>query len=99
MLASIIYNYGKFCDDFKSTLKLGAYTPPQALPPGSPHHLIHILHTQLITLCLNHHTNHRLRTALMHKNSSILAQSNADLLHCFEQSHVGHDHGNPRIIL
>jgi hypothetical protein len=25
MLASIIYNYGKFCDDFKSTLKLGAY--------------------------------------------------------------------------
>ena len=44
-------------------------------------------------------TNHRLRTALMHKNSSILAQSNADLLHCFEQSHVGHDHGNPRIIL
>ena len=24
-LASIIYNYGKFCDDFKSTLKLGAY--------------------------------------------------------------------------
>jgi len=26
MLASIIYNYGKFCDDFKSTLKLGAYT-------------------------------------------------------------------------
>ena len=27
MLASIIYNYGKFCDDFKSTLKLGAYSP------------------------------------------------------------------------
>jgi len=27
MLASIIYNYGKFCDDFKSTLKLGAYVP------------------------------------------------------------------------
>ena len=25
MLASIIYNHGKFCDDFKSTLKLGAY--------------------------------------------------------------------------
>ena len=25
MLASIIYNYGKFCDDFKSTPKLGAY--------------------------------------------------------------------------
>ena len=25
MLASIIYNYGKFCDGFKSTLKLGAY--------------------------------------------------------------------------
>lgn len=25
MLASIIYNYGKFCDNFKSTLKLGAY--------------------------------------------------------------------------
>ena len=25
MLASIIYNYDKFCDDFKSTLKLGAY--------------------------------------------------------------------------
>ena len=25
MLASIIYNYGKCCDDFKSTLKLGAY--------------------------------------------------------------------------
>ena len=25
MLASIIYNYGKFCDDFKSTLKLCAY--------------------------------------------------------------------------
>ena len=25
MLASIIYNYGKFCDDFKSTLKPGAY--------------------------------------------------------------------------
>lgn len=25
MLASIIYNYGKFYDDFKSTLKLGAY--------------------------------------------------------------------------
>ena len=28
MLASIIYNYGKFCDDFKSTLKLGAYVLP-----------------------------------------------------------------------
>jgi hypothetical protein len=25
MLASIIYNYGKFFGDFKSTLKLGAY--------------------------------------------------------------------------
>lgn len=25
MLASIIYNYDKFCDNFKSTLKLGAY--------------------------------------------------------------------------
>jgi len=25
MLASIIYNYGKFCGGFKSTLKLGAY--------------------------------------------------------------------------
>jgi hypothetical protein len=25
MLASIIYNYGKFFADFKSTLKLGAY--------------------------------------------------------------------------
>ena len=24
-LSSIIYNYGKFCDDFKYTLKLGAY--------------------------------------------------------------------------
>lgn len=24
-LSSIIYNYGKFCDDFKSTLKLGTY--------------------------------------------------------------------------
>ncbi len=28
MLASIIYNYGKFCDGFKSTLKLGAYEYP-----------------------------------------------------------------------
>ena len=29
MLASIIYNHGKFCDDFKSTLKLGAYAPTE----------------------------------------------------------------------
>lgn len=41
MLASIIYNYGKFCDDFKSTLKLGAYNiseyinkPPRQLSLG-----------------------------------------------------------------
>lgn len=44
------------------------------------HHLIHILRTQLITLRLNHHTNHRLRTALTQKDSSILAQSSADPL-------------------
>jgi len=31
MLASIIYNYGKFCDDFKSTLKLGAYVTTDLL--------------------------------------------------------------------
>lgn len=35
MLASIIYNYGKFCDDFKSTLKLGAYAPRAAHPRGN----------------------------------------------------------------
>jgi hypothetical protein len=29
MLASIIYNYGKFGGGFKSTLKLGAYNIPQ----------------------------------------------------------------------
>ena len=48
--------------------------------PDHLHHLIHILRAQLITLCLNHHTNHRLRTALTQKNSSILAQSGADPL-------------------
>jgi len=32
MLASIIYNYGKFCDDFKSTLKLGAYDKKRITP-------------------------------------------------------------------
>lgn len=46
--------------------------------PDHLHHLIHILRTQLITLCLNHHTDHRLRTALTQKDSSILTQSGAD---------------------
>ena len=46
--------------------------------PDHLHHLIHILRAQLITLCLNHHTNHRLRTALTQKDSSILTQSGAD---------------------
>ena len=35
MLASIIYNHGKFCDDFKSTLKLGAYGRTGALAAGA----------------------------------------------------------------
>lgn len=38
MLASIIYNYGKFCDDFKSTLKLGAYDEPFVYNEGILHH-------------------------------------------------------------
>lgn len=46
--------------------------------PDHLHHLIHILRAQLITLCLNHHTDHRLRTALTQKDSSILTQSGAD---------------------
>ena len=32
--------------------------------PDHLHHLIHILRAQLITLCLNHHTDPRLRTVL-----------------------------------
>lgn len=51
--------------------------------PDHLHHLIHILRTQLITLCLNHHTDHRLRTALTQKDSSILPQRSGNTLFFF----------------
>ena len=64
--------------------------------PDHLHHLIHILRAQLITLCLNHHTDHRLRTALTQKNSSILAQSGADPLLFFLHMHIA---GNRSLVL
>lgn len=48
--------------------------------PDHLHHLIHILRAQLITLCLNHHTNHQLRTALTSLKSLLMtAQKNISL--------------------
>ena len=64
--------------------------------PDHLHHLIHILRTKLITLCLNHHTDHRLCTALTQKDSSILAQTNADPLLFRLHTRIA---GNRRLVL
>ena len=64
--------------------------------PDHLHHLIHILRAQLITLCLNHHTDHRLRTALTQKDSSILTQRSGNTLFFFLHMRIS---CNSRLVL